>query len=419
MEAFMVNRTTTSIKFGLPPLELFSLPPSQLHKPTTRLPLPPSDTTSSSVAKFFQPFTINGKIFDVSLDPRTVLTFVMLYATIVLILNQVNAARHYRPWNFSRTFKFKAFVIAHNVSLATYSAWTLCGISHLIYRNWPSAAIKTGPDYYAHLAEVLCEVESSAFLVSTNKASIWEGGGGYLSWIFYMSKFYEAVDTLILLARGKKSSTLQTYHHAGVIIAGWTLMRYESPVSFIPVVLNSGIHALLYLYFTLQGLGVVIPVRIKRTLTSLQLVQFFVGMIWLLTYLFMSYKVPTHMVANPPNEESGKLLHLSRSKNQNSSEDSHRKLKDVASDGTITCLSDSGEVFGLTIGLAYLIPLILLFLNFFVKTYVIVERMPVKRKRSAAKQSDFLAYNEKILEGERKVSGGMGRKEGKERAPAR
>lgn len=60
-----------------------------------------------------------------------------------------------------------------------------------------------------------------------------------------MSKFYEIIDTLIILARGKKSSTLQTYHHAGVIICGWATMRYESPLGFVAVLLNAGIHTLM------------------------------------------------------------------------------------------------------------------------------------------------------------------------------
>ncbi|KAJ5893907.1 hypothetical protein N7495_005598 [Penicillium taxi] len=183
----------TAIKFALPPMGLFELPPSQLHKPAARLPLPPTDT---SAAKLFQPFMIKSEAFRFSLDLKFVLTFVTE--------NQ----------SFNR----------------------------------------------------LCLV-----LVSTNSKSVWEGGGGYLTWIFYISKFYEVVDTLIILARGKKSSALQTYHHAGVIICGWAVIRYESPLGFLGVVLNAGIYTLM---FTIQSLGISISMGLKRTLTSLQIVQF-------------------------------------------------------------------------------------------------------------------------------------------------
>jgi hypothetical protein len=60
-----------------------------------------------------------------------------------------------------------------------------------------------------------------------------------------MSKFYEIVDTMVILARGKKSSSLQTYHHAGVIICGWASLKYESPAYLVGIVLNSGIHTLM------------------------------------------------------------------------------------------------------------------------------------------------------------------------------
>jgi hypothetical protein len=37
---------------------------------------------------------------------------------------------------------------------------------------------------------------------------------GYL---FYLSKYYEVIDTAILLFKGKKAKTLQVYHHAGAV----------------------------------------------------------------------------------------------------------------------------------------------------------------------------------------------------------
>lgn len=82
-------------------------------------------------------------------------------------------------------------------------------------------------------------------LVSANTKSLWEEGCAYLGWIFYMSKFYEIVDTMIILARGKKSSTLQTYHHAGVLLCGWASLKYESPAVLVGIVLNSGVHTLM------------------------------------------------------------------------------------------------------------------------------------------------------------------------------
>jgi len=158
MNLFTAN---PAIEFALPPLDLFKIPPSQPHKPATRLPLPPTDTFA---AAFFQPFTINPEAFRLSLNLKFVLTFATVYTATVLFWNQVNAARQYRPWAFSKTFIFKALVVTHNAFLALYSAWTWCGVICLLYSYWPSARAYTGPNYYAYMAEMVCEVESSTFL---------------------------------------------------------------------------------------------------------------------------------------------------------------------------------------------------------------------------------------------------------------
>lgn len=155
------SAATASVKFTLPPLDLFRLPPSQPHKLVTRLPLPPADTVG---ARFFRPFLINPEIFRLSLDLKLVVTFAVVYTTTVLCWNRVNASRQYRPWAFSKTSSFKALVVAHNAFLALYSAWTLLGILDLMYSFSRSAVADDGQSYYAHLAELYCEVESSAFI---------------------------------------------------------------------------------------------------------------------------------------------------------------------------------------------------------------------------------------------------------------
>jgi hypothetical protein len=82
-------------------------------------------------------------------------------------------------------------------------------------------------------------------LVPMHNGNLWDQGLAYIAWIFYLSKFYEVVDTMIILLRGKKSSTLQTYHHAGVMICGWAALRYKSPTILVGIFLNSLVHTLM------------------------------------------------------------------------------------------------------------------------------------------------------------------------------
>jgi hypothetical protein len=74
---------------------------------------------------------------------------------------------------------------------------------------------------------------------------LWSAGAGYFSWFFYISKIYEAVDTFIILAKGKQSSFLQTYHHAGAMLCMWAGVRYASPPALVGILLNSAIHTLM------------------------------------------------------------------------------------------------------------------------------------------------------------------------------
>lgn len=80
---------------------------------------------------------------------------------------------------------------------------------------------------------------------STDVGRIWNEGLAFYGWLFYLSKFYEVVDTMIILAKGKKSSLLQTYHHAGAMLCMWAGIRYMSPPIWMFVLVNSGIHAIM------------------------------------------------------------------------------------------------------------------------------------------------------------------------------
>ena len=80
---------------------------------------------------------------------------------------------------------------------------------------------------------------------SADAGRIWNEGLAFYGWLFYISKFYEVVDTLIILVKGKKSSFLQMYHHAGAMMCMWAGIRYMAPPIWMFVLVNSGLHALM------------------------------------------------------------------------------------------------------------------------------------------------------------------------------
>ncbi|KAJ5673852.1 hypothetical protein N7462_009291 [Penicillium macrosclerotiorum] len=323
------------------------------------------------------------------MSPEFVFTFAAVYVTMVLLLNQFNAGRGYQPWALSKSPIFKPLVTIHNALLALFSAWSLCGMLYVPFVLWPSIATDLDVSYPARAVEFLCKANSKDYKI-LNNLSISEAGGTYMSWLFYMSKFYEVMDTLIILTSGRKSSTLQTFHHAGVMIAGWIGMRYESPMGFIGAILNAAVHTLMvrrhyplldsflleeirlymliheslsfqYTYFTLRALGISVPSKFKRTLTKIQIGQFVVGLGIAYLYTFVRYEAPLHVVRKAFNSTSPLVSDSVKRRDH-----IREGLNDMV---TFSCLENRGEGFPVILASLYLLPLTYLFIKFYVHSY--------------------------------------------------
>ena len=249
---------------SLPEKSLFSFPPVNVPFPQ---PPPPAGTTGLASPPLF---TIPENIFSAALDPKVPVTIAAVYAVTVKALNRYNRSTNKRPWAISKTHAFHFFVVLHNVFLAVYSAWTCYGMWRALKS---SVASPSGPSGLAGTADSLCRIsgapglgegvfydqELGSWTSLSDKAAItseglpddtapgrlWNDGLAFYGWIFYLSKFYEVLDTLIILAKGKPSSTLQTYHHAGAMMAMWAGIRYMANPIWIFVFVNAGIHAMM------------------------------------------------------------------------------------------------------------------------------------------------------------------------------
>ena len=104
-----------------------------------------------------------------------------------------------------------------------------------------------------------------------------EGVLKHAIFVYWMTKWYELLDTVFMVLRHKKQqiSFLHVFHHASVPLLadyGYSLACWPA---FIPLgVLNSFIHVIMYGYY---GLTAFYPVRnfpIKKRITQLQMTQF-------------------------------------------------------------------------------------------------------------------------------------------------
>lgn len=250
-----------TVRFGFPPASLLKFPPSEL----------PETIPAPQIAEptWKQPFNIPPSLYKQVLDVRVPITIASVYAVTVLYINRLNKNRGYKPYAFSDTPLFKLFVVLHNVFLALYSAWTCVGMIQALSNSLPD---RDDPYGLVGVVDALCKpngprgygnaatynprtdqwsIPNPAFKLTggipdpSDAGRLWNEGLAYLGWIFYLSKFYEVVDTAIILAKGKKSSTLQTYHHAGAMMCMWAGIRYMAAAIWIFALVNSGIHAMM------------------------------------------------------------------------------------------------------------------------------------------------------------------------------
>ncbi|CAG8922872.1 unnamed protein product [Penicillium salamii] len=439
-----------TVRIGLPPASLLNFPPNEL--PVT-IPAPHVDSPT-----WKQPFNIPNGLYNQLLDVRVPITIASVYAITVVLINRINKSRGYKPYAFSNTPLFKLFVVLHNVFLAVYSAWTFAGMFQAFSSSFPdredsyglvgvvdSLCKINGPRGYGNAATYspitnTWSIPNSSFQLTngmpdpTDVGRLWNQGLAYFGWIFYLSKFYEVVDTAIILAKGKKSSTLQTYHHAGAMMCMWAGIRYMAAPIWIFCLVNSAIHAMMvsqlrgkkritgelriytnfffllqYTYYTLTALRIRVPNPIKRSLTTMQITQFVFGTNMAAAYLFVHYTIPYP-------SGSAALQDISAAASAAVSADAGalpwlKKLalraagaegiaENVGTFGTapvqqsgysqemVTCMDTTGQAFAIWLNVSYLLPLTYLFARFFVRSYL-------NRKDPGVKQPTHMEAAEK------------------------
>ena len=106
---------------------------------------------------------------------------------------------------------------------------------------------------------------------------------------FYISKYVEYIDTFLIYLKGNKPIFLQLYHHSGAVISWHLAYTYKLDCFWIPTLLNSFVHSVMYAYYTLSILKIDRIKRLKKYLTILQISQ----LIFLFTAFKLYYRVET------------------------------------------------------------------------------------------------------------------------------
>lgn len=105
--------------------------------------------------------------------------------------------------------------------------------------------------------------------------------------LFIFSKFIELGDTMFMIASGKEVSFLHWYHHVTVLLYAWSGFVADASVIKYFAFMNSFVHSFMYTYFAAWAAGFRIPKWIAISITSSQIFQMAGGIL----VLWLSYIV--------------------------------------------------------------------------------------------------------------------------------
>jgi len=158
-----------------------------------------------------------------------------------------------RLMNKRDPLKMKTLVSVHNMILTIWSIF-MCGAMVYYAGQWA---------WSEGVERVICDAGGKM-----------NAGGIHVFWfyIFYLSKYYEFLDTLFQLLRKKQPIFLHTYHHVITLWLVWSTMTSRLAIQWADMSLNAGVHIVMYYYYYLSEQG--IHPWWKKYITRIQIIQF-------------------------------------------------------------------------------------------------------------------------------------------------
>jgi len=165
-----------------------------------------------------------------------------------------------------KPFQLKSVTLVHNVFLTLLSLAMFVGAAYGALLKYQSAGFWAG---------LVCEQDPSPI----------KGPLFYWSYIFYLSKFYELLDSYLMALKKKPLIFLHVYHHFIMpyviwsgLHGGWCMALWTSAFW------NSFVHVIMYYYYTIASFGY--NPWWKRYLTILQIYQFVSGVVYTTTFFY-------------------------------------------------------------------------------------------------------------------------------------
>ncbi|OMH82456.1 Elongation of fatty acids protein 2 [Zancudomyces culisetae] len=153
-----------------------------------------------------------------------------------------------------KAFELKAFSQLHNIFLSIIS-----GLLLILFAEQLVPMLYTNGLFYA-----ICDENA------------WNKPLEFLYYVNYLIKWFEFVDTFLLVLKKKKTPFLHVYHHSATMFLCYTQLEGTPSVSWLPITINLFVHVIMYYYYYLTGKG--IKVWWKKMVTVIQIAQFVIDL---------------------------------------------------------------------------------------------------------------------------------------------
>jgi len=186
-------------------------------------------------------------------EPVCLCIMVTIYLSIIIF------SLYFKPITNLSNNKIKFLLFLHNFISIVTSVYIFTGI---IYET-------TSHNYYLYGNEIDYSHKSLTHYI----------------WIFHISKYYDCVDTFIMIIRNsfKQITFVHVYHHTSVILYTW-LILYNHPGGdfYLSALMNAWVHIWMYSYYMLSSFMTHKNKRRKylwwsKHLTKVQISQFVVN----------------------------------------------------------------------------------------------------------------------------------------------
>jgi len=144
----------------------------------------------------------------------------------------------------------------HNFNMLAFSFICLCGLIAAMLEQ----SSKTSFD------NVWCDADGIGF---RGKIAFW-------MYIYYLSKYYELLDTILIVLRRAPLRFIHTYHHSVTMLVAFAGSYFCGSGVWYPVALNCFVHVIMYYYYILVSFGKTPWWKIY--VTDIQNIQFYFDM---------------------------------------------------------------------------------------------------------------------------------------------